>query len=77
MIAELSGGTVRPGVVDANPRPFRRAEVRLRWERPAQVLGMEVPREDARTVLAGLGLEERITAFPMPGITPPAQGDKA
>ena len=59
LIAELAGGAVRPGVVDANPRPYRPAEVRLRWDRPAQVLGMKVPREDARAVLAGLGLAER------------------
>jgi phenylalanyl-tRNA synthetase beta chain len=59
MVAELGGGTVRSGIVDANPRPHRPAEVRLRWERPSQVLGMEVPREEAREVLAGLGLMER------------------
>jgi phenylalanyl-tRNA synthetase beta chain len=59
MTAELAGGTVRAGVVDANPRPFRPAEVRLRWGRPSQVLGMPVPRDEARRILAGLGLEER------------------
>ena len=59
MTAELAGGTVRAGVVDANARPFRPAEVRLRWERASQVLGMDVPREEARRILAGLGLAER------------------
>ncbi len=59
MIAELAGGTVRPGVVDAHPREVRPPQVRLRWHRPAEVLGLDVPREDARRILAGLGFEER------------------
>jgi phenylalanyl-tRNA synthetase beta chain len=59
LIAELAGGTVRPGIVDAHPRPVRAPEVRLRWDRPAQVLGMEIPRDEARRILSGLGFEER------------------
>jgi phenylalanyl-tRNA synthetase beta chain len=59
LIAELSGGTVRKGVVDAYPRPWQAAEVRLRWHRPAEILGMDVPREDARRILVGLGFAER------------------
>ena len=58
LIAELAGGTVRPGVVDAHPRLVKPAEVRLRWARPGQVLGMDVSREEARRVLAGLGFDE-------------------
>jgi phenylalanyl-tRNA synthetase beta chain len=59
LIAELSGGTVRPGVVDAHPREVRAPEVRLRWHRPAEILGAEVPREEARRILGGLGFAER------------------
>jgi phenylalanyl-tRNA synthetase beta chain len=59
LIAELSGGTVRPGVVDAHPRPVRAPEVRLRWHRPAEVLGLEVPRPETERILAGLGFEEK------------------
>ncbi|HVO18306.1 MAG TPA: phenylalanine--tRNA ligase subunit beta [Anaeromyxobacter sp.] len=59
LIATLSGGLVRPGVVDVHPRPARPAEVRLRWRRPAEVLGMEVPRIEAERVLSRLGFEER------------------
>ncbi len=33
--------------------------------------------DELKYLVQGLGLEERITAFPMPGLTPPAQGDKA
>jgi len=59
MIAELAGGVVRRGVVDENPRPFQPAVVPLRWARPSQLLGMEVPREETRRVLVALGFEER------------------
>jgi phenylalanyl-tRNA synthetase beta chain len=59
LIAELAGGTVRPGAVDAHPRPARPAEVRLRWKRPAELLGMEMRAEEARRVLSALGFQER------------------
>jgi phenylalanyl-tRNA synthetase beta chain len=59
LIAELAGGTVRPGIVDAHPRPVKAPEVRLRWHRPAEVLGMDVARDDARRILGGLGFAER------------------
>jgi phenylalanyl-tRNA synthetase beta chain len=59
LIAELAGGTVRPGIVDAHPRPHSAPEVRLRWRRPGELLGIDVPREEARRILGGLGFEER------------------
>jgi phenylalanyl-tRNA synthetase beta chain len=58
LIAELAGGTVRPGVVDARAREVAAPKVRLRWARPREVLGMDVPREEARAILAGLGFAE-------------------
>jgi phenylalanyl-tRNA synthetase beta chain len=59
LIAELSGGAVRPGVVDAHPRQVRAPEVRLRWHRPAEVLGLAVARPEVERILSGLGFEER------------------
>ncbi len=59
LIAELAGGTVRPGVVDAHPREVRSPEVRLRWHRPAEVLGMDVSRVETERILSGLGFEAR------------------
>ncbi|MBI5067445.1 MAG: phenylalanine--tRNA ligase subunit beta [Deltaproteobacteria bacterium] len=59
LIAELAGGTVRPGVVDAHPRPHQALEVRLRWSRPAALLGSPVPQVEARRILGGLGFAER------------------
>jgi phenylalanyl-tRNA synthetase beta chain len=61
LIAELAGGTVRPGVVDAQPRPAPRSTVRLRWRRPGQLLGLEMPANDTRRILSGLGFIERDT----------------
>ncbi len=58
LIAQLSGGTVRPGVVDAHPRPHRPVEVGLRWSRPSELLGSPVAPEEARRILAGLGFAE-------------------
>ena len=59
LIAELAGGEVRRGVVDAHPRKVRAPAVKLRWHRPAEILGMDVARKDARRILGGLGFEER------------------
>ncbi len=58
LIAELAGGTVRPGVVDCQALPAPEGRVRLRWRRPAELLGLDVSREEARRVLLGLGFRE-------------------
>lgn len=55
LIAELAGGTIRKGIVDAHPRKVRAPSVKLRWRRPAEVLGMDVGRAEARRILGGLG----------------------
>ncbi|HET9552959.1 MAG TPA: phenylalanine--tRNA ligase subunit beta [Anaeromyxobacteraceae bacterium] len=58
LIAELAGGTVRPGVVDVHPRPAAVRQVRLRWARPSRLLGLEVPKAEVRRILGGLGFAE-------------------
>ena len=55
LIAELAGGMVRRGVVDAHPRRIKPTRVKLSWGRPAEVLGMPVPRARARRILEALG----------------------
>jgi len=57
LIAELSGGTVRRGAVDANPHRRRPVDVVLPWARPGEVLGMPISRKEARTSLLALGFE--------------------
>jgi phenylalanyl-tRNA synthetase beta chain len=59
LIAELAGGTVRKGRVDAHPHRHRPVEVALAWKRPAEILGKPVSRREARTLLTSLGFEER------------------
>src|SRR5512137_133065 len=61
MIAELSGGTVRRGAIDANPHRRRPVDVVLPWARPGEVLGMPILRKEARTSLLALGFELRST----------------
>ena len=56
LIAELAGGTIAHGVVDAYPRKRRPQRVRLRMSRVTRVLGVAPPPARARKILAGLGL---------------------
>ncbi len=58
LIAELCGGEVRRGVVDAHPRRHRAVQVPLAWARPGQLLGLAVPRKDVRRILDALGFAE-------------------
>ncbi len=45
LIQELAGGEVLAGVVDAYPEPHQPKEIQLRFERTAQLLGIDVPAE--------------------------------
>ena len=56
LIAELAGGAVARGVVDAYPRKRKPQRVRLRMSRVKRVLGVAPPLAQARKILAGLGL---------------------
>jgi phenylalanyl-tRNA synthetase beta chain len=56
LIADLAGGTIARGVVDAYPRRRKPQRVRLRLSRVKRVLGVAPPPAQARKILAGLGL---------------------
>ncbi len=56
LIAELAGGAIARGVVDAYPRKRKPQRVRLRMSRVKGVLGVAPPLAQARKILAGLGL---------------------
>src|SRR5258705_348176 len=56
LIAELAGGTIARGVIDAYPRKRKPQHVRLRMSRVKRVLGVAPSPAHARKVLTGLGL---------------------
>ena len=56
LIAELAGGTIARGLVDAYPRKRKSQPIRLRMSRVKRVLGVAPPPAQARKILAGLGL---------------------
>jgi phenylalanyl-tRNA synthetase beta chain len=59
LIAELAGGTVAGGMIDAYPRRRKPVRVRLRLSRVERVLGIAPTRPQARRILSGLGLAVR------------------
>ncbi len=59
LIAEVAGGAVARGVVDAYPRRRTPVRVRLRMSRVKRILGTAPTRGQAKRILAGLGLPVR------------------
>ena len=59
LIAELAGGTVARGMVDAYPRKRRPVRLRLRMSRVRRVLGVAPSTAHARRILTDLGLPTR------------------
>jgi len=56
LIAEIAGGTIARGMIDAYPRKRKPQHVRLRMSRVKRVLGIAPTPAQARKLLAGLGL---------------------
>ncbi len=56
LMADLAGGAVARGMLDAYPAPRPRPQVRLRMARVKRVLGVAPERAEARRILLGLGL---------------------
>ncbi|MGH7312785.1 MAG: phenylalanine--tRNA ligase subunit beta [Candidatus Rokuibacteriota bacterium] len=59
LIAEVAGGTVARGLVDAYPHPRPRPRITLRMARLTRVLGVAPPRGEAARILTALGLGVR------------------
>ncbi len=57
LIAELGGGSVTPGIVDAHPHPSTATRVDLRLARVPKILGMRIPRKDILRILTSLGFD--------------------
>jgi phenylalanyl-tRNA synthetase beta chain len=59
LLAEVGGGLVAEGVVDAYPRPPRRVEVSMRASRATSLSGIPIDGEIAACALARLGIAVR------------------
>ncbi len=55
LIAEVAGGTVAPGAVDAFVRPMPPRTITLRIERLEAVIGEDIPGGDVESILRALG----------------------
>jgi len=58
LILELAGGELAAGVVDVGEPPSRRAPVKLRLDQLQRILGIEIPPQRVRQILARLGNQE-------------------
>ncbi len=56
LILDLAGGELAAGVVDVGRRPPRREPITLRFAQLKRILGIDVPAERVREILAALGL---------------------
>jgi phenylalanyl-tRNA synthetase beta chain len=59
MICELAGGEMAEGVIDVWTDPFEPAELALRPERTAKLLGIDIDPNEQEQILGRLGLEPR------------------
>ncbi len=57
LIAELGGGTVVPGIVDAHPTPSSPRHITVRAERIDSLLGVHIPLETTERLLQGIGFD--------------------
>lgn len=66
LIAEVGGGTVLEGRVDAYPVKKEPRKVKLRTERVAEVLGVSVPADECAKVLTSLGFKNTGDGWEVP-----------
>lgn len=57
LIAQVAGGEVVPGMVDAHPRPVKPRRLTLHPRRIEEVLGVAVPEREAERLLTAIGFE--------------------
>lgn len=55
LMAEISGGFVRPGLIKSEPRPWKSPTLRLRHQRAEALIGISLDRAFCETTLTGLG----------------------
>lgn len=57
LIANLAGGEIVPGMVDAHPTPPEKRVLPLRISRIERILGVAIPKEETIRILTALGFE--------------------
>jgi len=72
LMAELGGGRIAPGVVEAYPSPRRRAVIDLRVPRVEFLLGLPVSRSEAAAALHRLGARVRAKSPRVLSVEPPS-----
>jgi len=55
LMQQLADAEIAPGILDEYPNPQQGKNVSLRYARTAQLLGVQVPEEQQKNILAGLG----------------------
>ncbi|MXW64899.1 MAG: phenylalanine--tRNA ligase subunit beta [Bacteroidetes bacterium SB0662_bin_6] len=79
LIAELGGGTVVPGMVDAHPAPSPLRHITVRAERIDRLLGVHIPLETTERLLQSIGFdikrEGKAGAFRLRCTVPPFRPD--
>ena len=74
LMAEVSGGFVRPGLLKAEPKPWVSPALRLRRRRAEDLLGIPLEQSFCEDTLTGLGCEVQDTGGLRPGeLTPPIE----
>jgi phenylalanyl-tRNA synthetase beta chain len=58
LLAEHGAAKVAKGVIDVDARDFKRREVRLRFDRAREIIGVSLPDAEMTEILVALGLEE-------------------
>lgn len=58
LILELAGGELAAGAIDAGGPPPQREPIPLRFDQLQRILGIEIPTERAKEILAALGNQE-------------------
>ena len=72
LILDLAGGELAAGVIDVGRPPPRREPIVLRLNQLPRILGIEVPADEVRRILAALGNEVRDADRQQIAVVPPS-----
>lgn len=72
LILELCGGELADGVVDVGAKPTDRKPVTLRFAQLLRIIGIDIPRDDVRSILKALGNREVRSDAAIVEVVPPS-----